>query len=212
MEPANYQFLDYIVAKESPDNYGLVVDIGSHVGDFIIGAKEAFGSSVEIIAFEPDEENYKNNLRRVEFYSDVTVHPVGIFYGKTESQVLVCRRGNPGGYVIEASEYSDGCKRLHGMSVRENVTFDLVELEDVLSDSPFVVKIDCESSEYNILEHSEILKTAKYIIVEFHIEIGIPVDKVYIQKFIKENIPTHKIVLHGDCHWRHVLLERNKEK
>ena len=76
MESANYQFLDYIVAKESPENYGLVVDIGSHVGDFIVGAKEAFGPSVEIIAFEPDEENYKNNLRRVEFYSDVTVHPV----------------------------------------------------------------------------------------------------------------------------------------
>jgi FkbM family methyltransferase len=224
MEPINYSFLTHIKEKESQNNYGTFIDIGSYTGDWIVAIKELFGDSSEIVAFEPDEENYKNNIERTKKYSNVTVHPVGIFYGKTESNVMISKNTNDDrGYVVSVSEHSELSKKIHNMEVRDGVTFKLVELEEIVKEPPFIVKMDVETSEYNIIKNSKIMKTAQYIMVEFHIDIGIPMvgcgnkdaDKKFIREFITENLPTHKIVCHGaggtGRHWRHVLLERKEE-
>lgn len=173
-------------------------DVGAHRGEFL----QWLVSNVEaskILCFEPDVENFQyvsstaNAINQSMAFS-IECFNVGIFYGMTESKVYGIGDGNNGGYMVELDpKYTQPIN--HRIHEYEGKTFQLVTLEDVLeynnwAESPKLIKLDVEASEYNIIQHSQLLQQTPYILVEFHNFEDKPEE---IVEFIKKHLPNHRI-------------------
>jgi hypothetical protein len=73
--------------------------------------------------------------------------------------------------------------------------FKLETLEHFLNTPADLVKIDVEASEYNILEHSELIKKSKHIFVEWHNK-----EMDYVIEFIKKHLPMYEIYKQYEQH------------
>ena len=186
-EWSNYYnlFLD-IIFKE---DINIIYDIGANLGGtsyvLLEYAKKYNKNINKIYCFEPDDNNIeflKNKLNKE--INNGTIIPIhkGIYYGLNESKA----------FGMSANNKNFVCKNVGGMGVEEcminirdernkngenvmcdqvdNKIFKLDTLENLCKDFelPDFIKIDVEGAEKNILINSEIIKTTKYIIVEWN--------------------------------------------
>jgi FkbM family methyltransferase len=132
----------------------VVVDIGANAGFFSIFA--AYHGAKTIYAYEPNKENFK---KLVEFTKDFpniipinkAVHSPDVKKCYTIMDGVICQVRNDG---------------------KKEDSVDCVSLEKIANeiDSDFILKIDCEGGEYDILLPctEEVLKRIKIIYGEFH--------------------------------------------
>ena len=88
----------------------------------------------------------------------------------------------------------------------ENSICELDELENYVSEDQnlWLLKLDVEASEYNILENSTIIKKFKYLMIEWHHH-----DRNYIYSFITKHLPQYNLLMIDDPE-NHTLLELNQ--
>ena len=169
------------------DDIKVIVDIGANTG--ITGTFFLKFLTGTFHLFEPDKENFNILKQNIPEDPNIKFYNCGIFYGKDRCRVLGIGDNNIGGYtcdVIENTHKETFKDRYHYYEGKE---FELKKLEDFVLYAD-LVKIDVEGSEYNIIQNSNIVKNAKFLLLEFHCH-----EITYYLDFIKTYLPNHKIML-----------------
>jgi FkbM family methyltransferase len=201
MEYENDIALDIVAETGDYQDGNLILDIGCHAGDFVHACATRFGNSINIKAFEPDENNYSVIMQQVSNYPKCEVIKKAIFYSdKSEARVLGTGDGSIGGYMVSLIE-TDHVNSWMFPSLHEynGKVFSLSRLED-FCDSAWLAKLDCEASEWNIIENSTTIKNTKHLIVEFHNH-----DMNYALEFLKKHLPNHQLLFASN---RHIYLRK----
>ena len=185
----------YQVVDGDLEDTGVVVDIGGNIGAFSIYSA-ALGAK-KVYTFEPDSlnwdillENIKNNeLEKV-------IHPIKLGVSDKEAEVEFVNG--------QGASFIRGVKEIPTPEARKKVkeangeVIKTISLEQVFADNKIancdILKIDCEGSEFDIIEGAspEIIAKAKYITMEFHIT-----DEVTFGKMIAKLSLTHNIHIIG---------------
>lgn len=154
----------YQVGKGDVADSGVVVDIGGNVGAFSVYAASL--GATEIHAFEPDSLNYDVLVQNIEMNGLTgVIHPHHVGVSDTEREATLVQ-GQGGSYIV-------GGDRPEG-AASDMETVRLISLGAVFADNGIVncdiLKLDCEGSEYAIIEAapSDVLAKARYITMEFH--------------------------------------------
>ena len=158
----------------------VVYDIGACVGGWSEVVLDRFGEK-EIYAFEPDPTNCDYIA---EHSPSVKLIRKGIYYGKDKSHLYNWGNNNCGGYAVEGifSETDPNTRK-------REVVVDLVTLESLNLPKPDLIKLDIEGAERNVIEHSEMIKTTPYILVEWHYTDGVYTEEAH--SFFKKHLPNH---------------------
>lgn len=197
MEQENIEFLYMILNQNDYHPNNLILDIGSHKAAFVKECSKLFGNDINIIAFEPDSENYKIVVEETKNNKNCKCVNKGIFYSdKTEAKVLGIGDNNIGGYMIEHIDSEHVNTSMYpGLHEYSGKRFQLTNVEQYASEV-WLAKLDCEASEWNILQNSTTLKNTKHIILEIHNH-----DVKYAKNFIAQNLPTHEIIKNYHKHF-----------
>lgn len=211
--PAHQRILDRVFSDQE---IRVVYDIGANTGAtaHLFLQRQPLA---HIVCFEPDDDNvqFMRQALSAEIASGkVIVVPKGVFYGRTSARVhittILDESGaenpyfNVGGWSIDECA-QERCKlrqrggeRVGTQPVADKV-FLLGSVEELAAQlpPPDFVKIDVEGAERNILQHSTLLRRAKYIWVEWNQEEA-------VADFVKEHLPEFEIVDSG----ADVLLKR----
>jgi len=158
-----------------PKTVKVILDIGANVGGFTKVMHDKYPKA-KIFAFEPVKANFDALFDNIFEYA--TAVPRGIYYGATQSRVTSRGDGNVGAFFLE---------QIHAGEPRvfHDEVIELRELE--MYPDADLVKLDVEGAEENIIEHSTILKTTPWIIVEWH------PDHVNAVEFFSKHLPKHEI-------------------
>ncbi len=205
------KYLDIIFKN---NDIKVIYDIGANVGGttyiFLDYCKKKNFDITKIYCYEPDYENMeflKNKLEKEILDNQVEYIQKGVYYGKTEARAFGaghrCENRvhpNVGGYGIEEcmKEIVENRNR-NGEDIFcdqvDNKVFQLDTLENLSNNflKPDFIKIDVEGAEKNILMNSNLIKEAKYIIVEWN-------QNISIEKFLNEYLPNFEIISYEcDC-------------
>lgn len=152
----NEIFLDDIYGMTKFKNsFSSIIDIGGNLGFFSLQA-QILNPRAKIHIYEPSKENFfyiKSNLSDcgVEVFNEA----VGLSQGKVR---LINSKNLSSTGVVEAS--SDG--EITQIPINEA----LQKYEGFVD----LLKMDCEGSEWDILNEQEISKKVKFIVMEYHLD------------------------------------------
>lgn len=164
-----------------------IVDIGANTGAAALFFADILPRVPQIL-FEPDAENFKLLLKNINGLSNITPYNIGIYYGAEESTVQGTGDGNTGGYTLSIIENKHKTQPSNTYSTYIGKIFKLSPLENYIQTAD-LIKIDCEVSEYNILENSIAVHSAKVIHLELHAH-----DIEYYLHFIDKYLPEFSII------------------
>ncbi len=173
----------------------IVIDIGSNIGASCAYFAQ-FDNVEEIYGYEPFTETYKLASYNLSKYNDVHLKQCAIGTEEKKETVLF----NPGmtcgmSVINEVNEHAHKMYGSWGYIKEDENVEETIQIIDVVKECSelfekhknmeFVLKMDCEGSEYEILEkmnNSNILKQFKVIMLEWHYK-----DASIIEKYLKEN-------------------------
>lgn len=158
-----------------------IVDIGANAGGWSVLMRRKYPEAL-IIAFEPLRDNFVVLSEKTAGES-IFINKSAIWYGDKQSKLMWRGGGNVGAVFL------DGVPAGEPM-VDTGETVSNTTLESI-GFIPDLVKMDVEGAEVNIIEHSDVLKKVKNIIIEWH-----PSDKPI--DFFHEHLPNHRIVKNLD--------------
>ena len=160
-----------LILKENAQDSNTIFDLGAHYGFFSLFLSDLVGSNGKVLSFEPTESTFnllkKNTLNK----NNISIYKQGFF----SSDVSITFNHYGDNYSGLNSIYSARLKEK--LSPIQKVE-DFIALDTFCEDQglfPDLIKIDCESSEHEILKGSKrILQEIRPILV---IEFGDVIDK-----------------------------------
>lgn len=178
------------------ENIRTIWDIGANVGVFSDICLREFPDAI-VYAIEPDARNMEILKSNLDKNQHIFFHQCGIYYGVTEGHPMnVIDDDNKAGYIFSAVEREHLGHCLDNTVTHTNTVFHMKTLEDLFWIPADLVKIDIEGSEYNVIEHSTILKECRFLILEFHNHvIG------YIDGFLTKHLPMYDRIFVTNEHY-----------
>lgn len=138
---------------ELADEEFTIIDVGGHIGSFAIAALSLF-KKAKLLAFEPLEEAfnvYQENMKR--FHDrNIVIYNRAVSY--SFEKLTLAASADPSeftGNIMAVSVCPDGCENL-------NIEVATITLEDALRESgleatKYLLKLDCECGEWDILSN-----------------------------------------------------------
>lgn len=180
-------------------NNNLFLDIGSNLGQGLENFKNIYGDSFDYYLYEPNPYCVNVLYQKYEHLTNVRIFNVAVSNKNTTSTFYFDTDFSLGGSIIQ--KHNDG----YLLENIENINVNTLDILQLLNQLPkqytkFILKLDVESSEYDILESlmssNQIFKFSK-IYCEFHTQYMKPETKLQYQlreddilKFIQiNNIP-----------------------
>jgi FkbM family methyltransferase len=156
----------------------VVFDIGANVGGWTHILLQRMPTA-KVHCFEPMPNNFEALQINI---PDAKHHQYGIYYGQTEAQMFGRGDGNVGAVFVEWIDSGEP-----RVAVGEKIP--LRKLEGNRLPKPDLIKMDVEGAEVNIIPNSPIVKTCKWLIIEWHPE------HIPVIPFFTEHLPNHDVVL-----------------
>lgn len=147
------------------DNYGLkrfryidnIVDVGANIGIFSLHATTLF-PNVRILAYEPGDRSREYLAKNLNQSDRVEIYPNAV--GGSNKKVKLNRQTDlTAFYVTEDADLS-----------AESQTCEMVSLDEITAalESPIgLLKLDCEGSEYEIMQ-AKSFEQVRYVVGELH--------------------------------------------
>ncbi len=181
----NLDYFTNMVAMLKENKIKSMADIGACFGEVSKLMVEKIETLKKVVAVEAIPTNFsilQQNLQSLVGYQVVLVNKA-IFYGKDYVD-MGTSLGNMGGYGI----HSDGIINNH-----ENVNSNIptTTLENVIPVGVDFLKMDVEGAEKNIIENSSVLRSIRFLEIEFHDELSEP--NLHIP-FLEKYLPDHKVI------------------
>jgi len=152
---------DYSNSKISINDGDTIIDIGAHIGLFILYITQ-FYKNGKIFCMEPDPDNFKlleQNLKQNQI-SNVFIFNTAV--SKNSTKINLYKNDDESGHSII-------------LPTSKSIEVESVTLNDILLESKIshcsLLKLDCEGAEYEIIESlsKENLKIIQNIILEYHL-------------------------------------------
>jgi len=131
-----------------------VLDVGACIGTF--AATVASRGAARVLAFEPNEDNYRLAVENTRAFSQVEVRHAAVW--------------KPGVAHLVVSDITDGETAICNVLGNVGQQVAVVSLDEILEELGVVdlAKFDCEGSEYAILMNSDLLRRMRKIVGEYH--------------------------------------------
>lgn len=170
-----YQEIDYTQVKT-------VLDVGGHIG-FYANMLYTQNPEIEVISVEMAKDNYELLQQNI---SDLPNHKAiygMVYYGNSPVRTIRWKDGNTGsGTVLEITE----CVPEETHEIETATTRYTIEELALMFTKPLdVLKLDCEGSEFNILENIKKPCKITHIIGEYHSDAKSA--KELLDKFVKKH-------------------------
>lgn len=178
----------------------IVIDIGGNIGVFGIYLAKKY-PFLKIYSFEPCKENYDSYVKNIKI-NNIKEGIITVFNKAVtmDSRDVVMNFDyfNSGASKIKLNNNKTNNKNLVKSTTLDDIMSKV--LSENNKDNIKLLKIDCEFSEYEILENTNIenLKKISYIRGEFHEREGSPYDALKLEKHIKQYVPNTKIEVHKE--------------
>jgi FkbM family methyltransferase len=171
-----------------------VVDIGANIGIFSIYASSKV-SRGKVFSFEPFEENYKILCKQIQSNNLINVFPYNLGVSSiTGEQTLYLSPTNTGGHSIKFDQGASSVL-IKTITLSEFCKSNNIPRIDFL-------KIDCEGSEFEILEESpHILDRVKKLVMECH-----PYKNKSVEDMIELLEKHHFKVIVEDCNHENIKM------
>ena len=148
----------YMDTQFEPED--VIIDIGGHIGAFAIDA--ALRGSGNILVYEPDKVNFtilKGNIRINNLQDKIKAHRLAVSNGNNKLYIDAINFGSHS-LIPECVDHKTG----------KFYEVDTITLGEILENIPKckLLKLDCEGSEYDILNNGSLVKVEN-IIAELHI-------------------------------------------
>jgi len=151
---------EYLDDELNIENNDVVLDIGGHIGLFALFASQ-FCKKGKIFCFEPIKENYNILLENIELNAAKNIIPFNLaVYNDSKRVKMYLNEDDAGHSIILPSSKS--------------IQTDSISLKKIFDDNKIdlcgFAKIDCEGSEYSIIDAlpSEYLKRINKMAIEYH--------------------------------------------
>jgi len=151
---------EYLDDELNIENNDVVLDIGGHIGLFALFASQ-FCKKGKIFCFEPIKENYNILLENIELNTVKNIIPFNLaVYNDSKRVKMYLNEDDAGHSIILPSSKS--------------IQTDSISLKKIFDDNKIdlcdFAKIDCEGSEYSIIDAlpSEYLKRINKMAIEYH--------------------------------------------
>ena len=158
---------EYNIRKMKFEDGDIVVDIGANVGSVSLYIAKKY-PNVKIYSYEAHPINYKNLIRNIDKnnITNIVAHNFAVSHSENEIANITLSPNNTGSSSIFKSSKTDN----------QNLNFNVetISLDTIISkngiDKIKFLKLDCEGSEFDILENSEQIKTIEVVnmSVEIH--------------------------------------------
>lgn len=166
-------FKDFI---DKLDDVKVCYDIGANAGGFSRVILNKFPKA-KIVAVEPIPDNFNFLKRELKGHTCIQS---AIYYGTRETK-MYWRGSNIGAYFTEDVNAGDD-------KIFSGFTVSCYTLEE-LPEKPDLIKLDVEGAEENIIPNSKVIKSCKYLIIEWHPDHVSPID------FFDTHLPNHEILI-----------------
>jgi FkbM family methyltransferase len=166
-------FIEEVYKQNLPPN-PYIIDCGANIGLSVIYLKQQFPDAV-IIAFEPDEENFKLLKKNIESfgYKNVEARKEAVWIEDT--------------FIRFAGEGSMS-SRIEAGSSGSTIEVKAIRLRDLLSKTIDFLKIDIEGAEYRvIIDLADKLHFVKNLFLEYHGSFSQNNELTQIFKILVEN-------------------------
>lgn len=165
----------------SPQPGDLVFDIGAYCGVSTFHFAQLVGSSGNVVAFEPDPENYKMLLRNIERHKLSNVIPIQAAISSNTGRACFFSEGNLSSCLAKAASRSTAGTRTIVHTMRLSDAFERWGI-------PQLCKIDIEGAEIEVIESSmDLIRGAstQFVIDTSHVVRGIQTYSV-IEKLLRD--------------------------
>lgn len=193
-----FQTIVKFLAEQKIKSY---IDLGANVGGVYDVLQNQISTLKEAYLFEPEPRNFMFLAHKYIIDNKVKLYPSAIYYGQNNN--LYSCDNSVGGYSLVPHDNSNRKFRPTVCNIR------ITPLEFFNLSVDFI-KIDIEASEYNVIAHSQTIKTTKYLDIEFHIGNPFSVhtnEDPSIEdnlKYVQTYLPNHVVIF--QCH-NHLFLE-----
>lgn len=167
----------YNLGEEDFKHSGIFIDIGANIGTVSILA--SLMNAREIIAFEPEEDNFKCLINNLELNGIKNVQCKKLAVWDIDDLMIGI---NPNQSFTSVGN-QEGNKKIKTITL-ERILEDFNEVD--------VIKCDTEGAEYNIFVNPEVNKKARRIVMEFH-----QTDRGKFENLISKLSLTHKVSFTG---------------
>ena len=142
-----------------------ILDIGAHYGYFSLFAHKNTDPASTILSFEPEENNFRALCRNIEKNGAGNIHPFNVAVGGTNEITKLYRGKSPNNSLLQ--QYSLATDDL--CAETETRTLDRIIRDNNIQRIDFL-KMDCEGSEYAILETmpDQVFDLITTVSMEFH--------------------------------------------
>lgn len=141
-------------------NNDLIIDIGAHIGLFVLYASQ-FCKNGKIYCFEPIKENFELLEANLKLNNITNVFPINAAVSSSTGTVTIYLNDDESGHSMH----------LEGLKQREVVATSLKNIIDAnnIEECNFL-KIDCEGEEYEIINSlsSSYFDIIRKIVIEYH--------------------------------------------
>ena len=169
-----------VIHKELGSKLPVFVDVGSHMGEYIIQLLKRFNVQ-KIYAFEPNPTIFKKLSKKVRNKKNIEIFNVGVGH-LNEKKILHQNIESSSSSIYPLNINSKYYKKkfiilnfLNLKKISKPIEIDLIKLEDFLNNKRIIqvdlLKIDTEGSEFNVLKGlNKNIEKVKLIHFEHHFD------------------------------------------